>query len=209
MQRYGHINQKTGIPYDLNAIGAAPVYISEMDPTKWDDIKEEMESMYTKYIEDGVFKQNPKWNTHELSDVTFQSNFLIDENCDNTVKEIMRHVQTYVDAVNPEIPISLKIENSWMTNTKKNQYTSVHAHGAALIAGVFYLDADPDTGNFVLPNTNLPLSTHSFWYHWGMDMETHPKAGKLMLFPGFMMHHVRTNITDKRRVSISFNLVEE
>ena len=40
----------------------------------------------------------------------------------------------------------------------------------------------------------------------GTDFEHEPMEGKLIIFPGWLLHGVRQNSTDNTRISLSFNI---
>jgi uncharacterized protein (TIGR02466 family) len=43
-------------------------------------------------------------------------------------------------------------------------------------------------------------------YHIYPSLEINPQEGMLLLFPSYLMHKVNNNISNKERISISFNI---
>lgn len=103
---------------------------------------------------------------------------------------------------------NLTIEGSWVNFYQKYQYQETHNHLPSFISGVYYLQTNKLDGNirFHLPslamnmqkgfNTNLTHET----------IEYPPVEGRILLFPSWVPHSVKANMTDSTRVSISFNL---
>ena len=88
-------------------------------------------------------------------------------------------------------------------------------HPESIISGVFYVKA-PDkssmlrffhpSADFMVRDWNVDLKcnmyTSSIW-------EILPEEGKLLLFPSWLEHEVDQNLSQEKRISISFNLVGE
>ena len=95
---------------------------------------------------------------------------------------------------------------SWFTKTEKNDYAAIHNHIHADIAGCYYVATNGDDGDFFFtsPSPGLEISPH--FSHLANRYDQQPQIGKLMLFPGFINHGIKTNTTDSTRISISFNI---
>jgi ectoine hydroxylase-related dioxygenase (phytanoyl-CoA dioxygenase family) len=74
---------------------------------------------------------------------------------------------------------------------------------------VFYLDADPNKGNL-----HLEDPTHFCKERMPYDWQKKPyvfteeitaEAGKIVMFPGYLMHHVRSNKSTSNRIAFGFN----
>jgi len=103
-------------------------------------------------------------------------------------------------------PLSL-----WINVNPKHTFNITHNHQGSLFSGVFYIDADKDQGNivfernddaeyFIPPVKNAPQTSYN-----SFATEYPPLTGNLYLFGAWMKHWVKPNLTDKDRISISFN----
>ena len=106
-----------------------------------------------------------------------------------------------------------KIGNLWININGYKDCNRRHYHPESIISGVFYVKA-PDkssmlrffhpSSNFMVRDWNVDLKcnmyTSSIW-------EIFPEEGKLLLFPSWLEHEVDQNLSQDKRISISFNLV--
>ena len=92
-----------------------------------------------------------------------------------------------------------------------------HLHPYCIISGVYFLKAPQNCGDLLFrnPSTNLEYDWHpskmighnsynSSVYHFV------PEEGKLLLFPSWAAHLVRSNLNKKEeRISLTFNIVHK
>ena len=104
----------------------------------------------------------------------------------------------------------LKLYNLWFNVNGPGAYNTVHNHQDAILSGVFYVDVPEenmgniefyrdDDSQYYLP----PLEAYN-----GFTKQKHviePKAGMLLLFPAWVKHAVQGNMSNRERISISFN----
>jgi uncharacterized protein (TIGR02466 family) len=103
----------------------------------------------------------------------------------------------------------LELDNTWININRGNNYNNTHVHPHSSISGVLYIETYDDCpGIRFIPETNIQMhyqfsSTHPmFW----TEVIHSPEIGKIILFPSWAKHYVPgSNITDKPRISISFN----
>jgi hypothetical protein len=101
---------------------------------------------------------------------------------------------------------------AWAMVMQDSDYTVLHDHGDATLAGPFYLDmGDADLERF--PNSGAISFTdprRSASRVLGLDLfrgsvTLHPQAGKLVLFPGYLQHHVHPYRGVRPRVCVANN----
>jgi uncharacterized protein (TIGR02466 family) len=103
-----------------------------------------------------------------------------------------------------------QIEESWVNYLNKYQYQEKHVHACGTwgISGVYYFQTNGEDGklrihpprhDMINPNKKSTNYTHS-------TIEYAPEVGKIILFPSWVEHSVRPNMTDSTRISISFNI---
>jgi len=96
------------------------------------------------------------------------------------------------------------------TETSKGGFLASHNHNPVPIAGAFYLQASPNSGNLFLENP-LDLVLGKSPRHGNklaptrLNYEIEAVSGKLVLFPGWMKHFTRPNPTDDVRMSMAVN----
>lgn len=108
----------------------------------------------------------------------------------------------------PAKNVNLRITQSWINYTKKDQFHHKHTHANSFISGVFYVNANKDTDRIhfhneehkafdILARELTILNSRSWWY----PVET----GDLILFPSSLWHSVEVVNTDTTRASLAFN----
>lgn len=91
-----------------------------------------------------------------------------------------------------------------------------HLHPMRFLSCVYYIQAEENSGELVLVSPNqiseysLPdqirTENHKFNANrWYID----PEEGKLLIFPGWLMHYVENNQSSKDRISLAFNIMIE
>lgn len=110
--------------------------------------------------------------------------------------------------------------NMWANVNRKGHGNAFHAHPGAFWSAVYYvddggIDADPSLGGeleFMDPRGSVPIM---YAPHLGFALPDgaanapnfiRPKAGRLVMFPSWLMHQVRLYRGDAERISIAFNL---
>jgi uncharacterized protein (TIGR02466 family) len=106
---------------------------------------------------------------------------------------------------------SVKIKSMWAIINSQGAWNQKHHHSNSDISAAYYVDAHDNCGDIVFydprparvykhpiaikPN-NLNATVNSI----------KPEPGLLVLFPSYLEHSVNPNMSDKKRIVISFNL---
>jgi uncharacterized protein (TIGR02466 family) len=85
----------------------------------------------------------------------------------------------------------------------------VHDHGGVIVACVYYVKAPENSGDLLLIDPRGSVN-----WDWeskdGFDgakyKRVKPKEGKLVIFPGYVLHAVDPNNSKEERVSIAINI---
>ena len=173
-----------------------PMYVSDVN--HYDDIQKEI----NRTLDTTKFSMNPDWGaTHYLSDPSCLQNFIVDNNLISIKDEIDNHIRNYLKDVNQMNDEQIKslnyvIVESWVTLFKEHNYAHIHNHNKSDISGVYYYKAKGSEGNIFFESPT------------GEDrcVEVPLEQGKIILFPGWLKHGVRTNTTKDHRMSLSFNI---
>lgn len=105
------------------------------------------------------------------------------------------------------------ITTSWITKTKKLEYSQVHWHKNSYFSAVYYYgEYDDGCGDIIMLN---PLEKFTDFYTpspgqnnifnsnvWGAK----PKKNKLIFFPSYISHQVSGHNSDLPRYSLAFNI---
>jgi uncharacterized protein (TIGR02466 family) len=97
----------------------------------------------------------------------------------------------------------------WANELPPGGFTPPHNHNPSILSGVFYLDADAVKGDL---NLEDPLGLvkgkmpHDFLYKPYQYIEKiEVKPGKLVMFPGWLAHHTKSNLSKSSRYVLGFN----
>jgi uncharacterized protein (TIGR02466 family) len=98
----------------------------------------------------------------------------------------------------------------WANDIPPGGFTPAHNHNPVPVGGAFYINATPDKGNLYLED---PLemvhgkAPRDYMHKPYLYTETITvKPGKLIMFPGWMRHHTRSNMTQENRYVLGFNI---
>ena len=115
------------------------------------------------------------------------------EACNHLLKEVDKVIQK-------EIHPLFSTYNQWAHILEPNESTMIHSHESPglppHLSWVYYSKTDPMCGNIVWQTT-----IHTKMVTW----EVEPKVGTLIIFPNWMPHFTKKNISNKIRISISGN----
>ena len=115
------------------------------------------------------------------------------EACNHLLKEVDKVIQK-------EIHPLFSTYNQWAHILQPNESTMIHTHDSVglppHLSWVYYSKTNPKCGNIVWQTT-----IHTKTVTW----EAEPKVGTLIIFPNWMPHFTKKNISDDIRISISGN----
>ena len=151
------------------------------------------------------FSYKSEWGkTHLLSNTDFGENIISKLKLKCLLDEIDRHVRNYCDELNFKYK-KYKM-TSWVAKFQPGDFAHIHEHGHSDISGVFYYKTNEDDGDLVFTSPNPFLKTSKLFASTELSWIHKPIEGKMLLFPGWIPHGVKTNETDNTRISISFNI---
>jgi uncharacterized protein (TIGR02466 family) len=107
-----------------------------------------------------------------------------------------------------------KIDNAWININNRGGHNIPHVHPRACFSGVFYVRAPADCGELILRNPASSLEhvitedlVGQYNAFTSPVLRIAPEAGKLVIFPSWILHFVRANQADADRISLAFNTV--
>ena len=106
--------------------------------------------------------------------------------------------------------------NMWANVNPKGGMNRAHVHPNSLWSGVYYVKANKDSGHLKIddPRSSAAMSRPRLkekqhpvrlWRESSFE----PKAGRLIMFPAWLVHCVDPNMSDELRISISFNFLQK
>ena len=106
----------------------------------------------------------------------------------------------------------LELYNLWININGKGCYNVAHDHIGAVLTGVYYVEAEDNQGNirfdrsdsarYFLPEIPADIKQN---YFNSQACEYKSITNALYIFPAWLQHSVGVNMSDKERISISFN----
>ena len=102
------------------------------------------------------------------------------------------------------------VENLWININPKYSYNQVHVHPEARLSGVFYVSAPKNSGDLCFTRSNgyaLGTVAPELTRYSGVEQHYPAKTNRMLIFPAWVEHHVKSNMSDQDRISISFNIL--
>lgn len=143
----------------------------------------------------------------------WQSNLIM--KVENDFRELYEKVLETLISANKELGFdgpTPRMQSFWMNINGEGNYNEVHDHPGCFYAGVYYVDAEEDQGEIVFYNPISFFSNYTvmnnvkeFTPYNAVNWRFKPKTGRLLIFPSYLNHFVRRNMSNKERISIAFN----
>ena len=143
-----------------------------------------------------------------------KTSFLLKDTRLSRVKNFLdKHINNYIENV-IEIRDKFVMTQSWSTITKKGEQHQSHDHPNAIFSLVFYVSAEGNkSGNFVFnlqpsglkKRWNFSFKVKKYNAFTSSSWEYEVNTGDLIIFPAWMYHYTRENVTNKDRIVIGAN----
>lgn len=177
------------------------------------DLTNKLETYSNSLLTKDEFRIPPGWNSHHISEFSFNNKCKDSILLETVNEEISHHVTNYIKGFNSNVgnnyPSTFEITNSWFTLTKKNNFAHMHMHSDADIAGVIYVKTNGDDGDLYFLNPNKVSQYSRTFSNIDPMIFYKPERSKIILFPGWLEHGIQHNLTENYRISFSFNIIFE
>tara|TARA_X000000368_G_scaffold107235_1_gene83291 strand:- start:662 stop:1249 length:588 start_codon:yes stop_codon:yes gene_type:complete len=106
---------------------------------------------------------------------------------------------------------TVKIKSVWAIINRKDAWNQKHHHSNSDLSAAYYVSAHDKCGDIVFydprpaPVHNHPISKFPNKLNATVN-SIKPEPGMLVLFPSYLEHSVNPNLSDEKRIVISFNL---
>lgn len=111
----------------------------------------------------------------------------------NDINNIMNTVcETMHNALN--VPQALNIKNYWFQQYKEKDFHTWHTHGNCIFSAIYYVDLDNKCSRTTFRLLN------------GSEFSLNVKEGDVLVFPSYMPHTSKPNLSNKTKTIVSFNM---
>ena len=130
---------------------------------------------------------------------------------ENLVRFITQKATALTDAIKIDrTNASLDMSEFWLNINSTYAFHSDKNHPNAHFNGVFYLQAEAQSGKIVFRDPREGRSMHAPDYLERTNLNSDvvsipPNPGTLLIFPAWLYHGVEQNLSDEERISLSFN----
>ena len=145
------------------------------------------------------------WKITTNFTVDKEPTILKDLRLNKLIKQIDNHLKIYCSEINFDLRNGYKL-HSWIAKCEPGDYVHVHQHASSDLSGVYYYKTNEKDGDIFFEPPLPQLKQSKIFYNHSASWSHTPKEGKLMIFPGWLNHGVRTNTTEFERISLSFNI---
>jgi uncharacterized protein (TIGR02466 family) len=170
-------------------------------------IQDEIKKKLPEIEQQDAFENPAGWGDGVQTNIKARHNSIDDFKLTHLKRYIELHVKKYIDATQSWHPVPIALRHSWINKTGKDQGQDWHQHQDSFISGTYYYQTSGSDGVFSIMNPIQYMQQELFpfgnLYYKSHDIV--PAPGKLLLFPGWLMHSVEKNKTENTRISISFN----
>lgn len=160
-----------------------------------------------------VFEKTSANNVKSMQDGTLctyyeANNLQNDPVCKEFVEFAEYHAREYWKELNYTDSLTPYIAQIWANQTPKAGWIQSHLHGSIPITGTLYVNAGPGMGNLVIENpldSILVSQPMDYKAQESLHHEVAVETGDLVLFPGWIRHHVQPNTTNKYRLILGLH----
>ena len=185
---------------------STPIWSSKIDSYK--EVNEEMYNYILNLREqnpEGIRKSNFNgWHSKDFN--------LNEETPKNFIKAVSSKINTAFNDMDWDIEKQIvKIKSIWAIINEKGASNERHHHGNSALSAAYYVRAPKDCGDIVFYDPRpAPVFSHPITQKPNILNATvnsiRPDEGLLVLFPSYLDHSVKPNLSSNQRIVISFNI---
>jgi len=185
---------------EIQNLFSTPISVSDFYSQSIDD---EIESC----ISSLKFSTNDYFDTlnTKTSGSVITSNVIEEYQLLNLKQHIINNLRIYSQQVSG-CNFNFNIKTSWVTKTPPGHFIQTHHHQSSMISGVYYHEVPENSGDIYFRSNDKMMETSPFFMR-AQDYYVRSLKGRMILFPSWIDHGVRSNNSNKDRISISFNII--
>lgn len=184
-----------------------PVWFYDISPEDINTDILEQECYEIMKKEKGVVKSNINgWQSNDFNSIREDS-----PSINKLIKLVMYKALFVFEDYGIKSDYKCVFNNAWININKKGASNATHIHASTILAGVFYVKCNKDSGNFYIEKNydssyiDLTVLKNNNALTFGRVVYP-PITNRLILFPGWIPHGVELNKSDEDRISIAFNI---
>ena len=185
---------------------STPIWTSKIE--NYQTVNNNMQNYITnlqKKTPDGVLKSNFKgWHSKNFD--------MKDEEPKKFIEEIKININTAINDMGWDLQTQeVKISNMWSIINTKGSLNQKHHHSNSDLSAAYYVTANKNCGDIIFydPRPAIvykhPIAKKPNILNATINSIS-PEPGMLILFPSYLEHSVNTNLSEHKRIVISFNL---
>ena len=193
---------------DLNykTVNIFPVPVHQFDVNGFSEIQDD--------LIDYVYKMKEKDPVgHTISNRRgWQSSCFSLENEDDILQNFLTNCLSEFPPIEKYIKLFV---SAWININPPNAFNLKHNHPTSDLSGVLWIKSQKDCGNIIFDSPRS-FATHQEIECYNEDFKENnnyfhsfsfnPIAGRLIVFPSHLEHHVDFNESEEDRISVSFNI---
>ena len=185
---------------------STPIWTSKIE--KYQTVNNSMQNYISnlqKKDPEGVIKSNFKgWHSKNFD--------MKDEEPQNFIEKIKTNINTAINDMGWDLQTQeVKISNMWAIINTKGSLNQKHHHSNSDLSAAYYVSAEENCGDIIFydprPATiyKHPIAKEANILNATINSIS-PEQGMLILFPSYLEHSVDPNLSEHKRIVISFNL---
>ena len=147
------------------------------------------------------------WNCNVWSSYAYDSQLYKRPEFQEISRAIAQYVRVYLDKRQWKNETKILMTELWVNYQSKYQYQEYHDHRERLISGIYYIDVPEGTPGIMM-KTPLKANFDDLFFNEDAVQEVNHlkiETGDILLFPSWLDHGGKANMTDSHRVNVSFN----
>lgn len=181
-----------------------PIWVADLDPHLATRMNAELETAIKELVEPRP--QIPLGSTWQTTPVLHKHDRFA-EFC-ALVRKAGAATLAFLDLKNRDFDIT----GCWANINPTGGLNSPHTHPNNFLSGVYYVSIPGNSGQIVFadprPQAASILPPADKWNKYvGNEIKLEVKAGRMVIFPAWLVHSVPVNRSAEERISISFNLM--
>ena len=147
------------------------------------------------------------WNCNVWSTYAYDDQLFKRSEFQEVSRAIATYVRSYLDRRQWKGDAKILMTELWVNHQDKYQYQEYHDHRERIISGIYYIDV-PEGAPGIMMKTPLKANFDDLFFNEDAVQEVNHldiQTGDLLLFPSWLDHGVKANMTDSHRVNVSFN----
>tara|TARA_B100001094_G_C17766086_1_gene592736 strand:+ start:69 stop:656 length:588 start_codon:yes stop_codon:yes gene_type:complete len=185
---------------------STPIWTSKIE--KYQTVNNNMQNYISnlqKKDPEGVFKSNFKgWHSKNFD--------MKDEEPQNFIEKIKTNINTAINDMGWDLQTQeVKISNMWAIINTKGSLNQKHHHSNSDLSAAYYVSAEENCGDIIFYDPRPakvykhPIAKEANILNATINSIS-PEQGMLILFPSYLEHSVDPNLSEHKRIVISFNL---